>query len=228
MATTIFCDLDVSWQTALEGLITESTMKNLESFLQSEWASGREIYPPKKLIFNAFNHTTFDKVKVVIVGQDPYHGPRQAHGLCFSVQEGVKPPPSLMNIFKEMGNDIGGFTTNHGCLTGWADQGVFLLNSILTVRQGQPASHQKKGWEEFTDAVLKALSERQKPCVFVLWGRYAQDKGRFIDQSRHLILKAPHPSPFSAYNGFFGCQHFSKANRFLEQIGEAPINWHAI
>jgi len=228
MMTTTFCDLDASWQAALEKHIAEPQLKGLKEFLQSEWDSGHEIYPPKELIFSAFNYTPFDRVKVVIVGQDPYHGPGQAQGLCFSVQRGVRPPPSLINIFKEIGTDIGGFTTKHGCLTGWADQGVFLLNSILTVRRGQPASHQKKGWELFTDAALRALNERQKPCVFLLWGRYAQDKGQFLDQSRHLVLKAPHPSPFSAYNGFFGCRHFSKANRFLKQIEEEPIDWHAI
>ena len=223
MAT--FLNLESSWQTILQEELSQQYMQELEKFLEAEWSSNVEVYPPKELIFNAFNYTPFNRVKVVIVGQDPYHGPEQAHGLSFSVPEGMRLPPSLQNIFKEIEADIEGFSATQGSLTSWADQGVFLLNAILTVRRGQPASHQKKGWESFTDAVLMKLNEREKPCVFILWGRYAQEKGRFLDASKHLILKSPHPSPLSAYNGFFGCRHFSKANQFLKTIGEKPIKW---
>jgi len=228
MQMTALNQLENSWQTALQDELNQPYMKDLEKFLESERANGQEIYPPKDLIFNAFSHTPLDKVKVVIVGQDPYHGLGQAHGLCFSVQKGVRPPPSLINIFKEIGVDLGAFSTKHGSLIKWADQGVFLLNSILTVRKSQPASHQKKGWEQFTDAVLKTLNERERPCVFMLWGKYAQEKGRFLDSSKHLVLTAPHPSPFSAHSGFFGCKHFSKANQFLENVGSTPINWRMV
>jgi len=220
-----FFYLEKAWQAQLETELKKSYMKELEAFLESEWSSGKEIFPHKDLIFSAFNHTTFDQVKVVIVGQDPYHGPGQAHGLCFSVQKGVRLPPSLTNVFKELEADLGVVCANQGCLTSWADQGVFLLNSILTVRKSEPASHRRKGWEEFTDTVLKRLNEREKPCVFMLWGRYAQEKGCFLDNTKHLILNASHPSPFSAYNGFFGCKHFSKANQFLKKQGDTPINW---
>lgn len=220
--------LEPSWEKVLKNELQKPYISDLKKFYEDEESKGYEIYPPKDLIFNAFNHTPFDQVKVVIVGQDPYHGPNQAHGLCFSVQKGIPIPPSLINIFKEVGTDIGGFTTTHGNLTAWADQGVLLLNSILTVRRGQPASHQKKGWEQFTDTVLMKLNEREKPCVFILWGRYAQDKGRHLNAGKHLILKSPHPSPLSAYNGFFGCGHFSKTNQFLKKIGGNPIDWHAV
>ncbi|NGX57197.1 MAG: Uracil-DNA glycosylase [Chlamydiae bacterium] len=220
--------LESSWQLALKDELCKSYISNLKKSLESEEVNGFEFYPPKELIFNAFQHTPFNKVKVVIVGQDPYHGIGQAHGLSFSVPKGVPLPPSLKNIFKEIEADIGGFNAKHGDLISWADQGVLLLNSILTVRKGQPASHQKKGWEQFTDAVLMKINENEKPCVFLLWGKYAQEKGRHLNQQKHLILKAAHPSPFSAYNGFFGCKHFSKANQFLEKYERTPINWHTI
>lgn len=217
--------LNSSWEELLAEELEKTYMVELQKFLAKEQAEGQDIYPPKDLIFNAFNHTPYEKVKVVIVGQDPYHGPGQAQGLSFSVQKGVPLPPSLQNIFKEVGQDIGGFKTTHGSLVSWADQGVFLLNSILTVRKKQPASHQGKGWERFTDAVLMKLNEREKPLVFMLWGKYAQQKGQHLDSRKHLILKSPHPSPFSAHTGFLGCGHFSKANEFLKSRGQTPIDW---
>jgi uracil-DNA glycosylase len=177
------------------------------------------------LIFNAFNHTPFDKVKVVLLGQDPYHGPGQAHGLCFSVQRGVPPPPSLKNMFKELRDDVGFRIPAHGNLEAWADQGVFLLNATLTVRAGEAGSHQGKGWETFTAAAVRRLSEKREGLVFLLWGRFAHQKEALIDTSRHHVLKAAHPSPLSAHNGFFGCRHFSKANALLEKQGLKPIDW---
>ncbi len=221
-------NIDSTWKTILQDEWESPPMKELKDFLRSEREQGFDVFPPKHLIFNAFNHTPYDRVKVVIVGQDPYHGPGQAHGLSFSVEKGVRLPPSLRNIFKEVSADVGPFTTNHGSLVSWADQGVFLLNAILTVRCRQPASHQNQGWEMFTDAVLQKLNTREKPMVFMLWGKYAQQKGQWLDASKHLILKAPHPSPFSAHTGFFGCRHFSKANQFLEKTGQAPINWRLL
>jgi len=183
------------------------------------------IYPPGKLIFNAFKHTPFDHVKVVILGQDPYHGKGQAHGLCFSVPQGIPQPPSLVNIFKELHSDLGVPVAAHGNLEAWADQGVLLINATLTVRESQAGSHQNRGWETFTDAVIANISKQKNNVVFLLWGRYAQAKEALVDGSKHLVLKAAHPSPFSAYNGFFGCRHFSKTNQYLEQNGLNPINW---
>ncbi len=220
--------LETSWQIALSKELEKPYITDLQNFLDKEQTEGQVIFPPKDLIFNAFQHTPYDKVKVVIVGQDPYHGPNQAHGLSFSVQKGIKLPPSLQNIFKEVSANAGSFKPPHGCLISWADQGVLLLNSILTVRQRQPASHQGKGWEQFTNSVLKKLNERKNPLVFMLWGKYAQQKGVFLDGRKHLILKSPHPSPFSAYTGFFGCRHFSKANEFLEKSHQEAIDWRLL
>ena len=182
------------------------------------------VYPPENLVFNAFAHTPYDKVKVVIVGQDPYHGAGQAHGLSFSVPRGVKPPPSLKNIFLELNQDLHVPVPNHGCLEKWADQGVLLLNATLTVRAGEPKSHHDKGWERFTDAVIDILAERKDPIVFLLWGKSAQEKGQRLIGTHHAVLQAAHPSPYSA-TGFFGCRHFSKANALLQQWGKTPINW---
>ncbi len=193
--------------------------------LKTEKSQGKTIYPPGSFIFNAFNTTPLDKVKVVIIGQDPYHGPGQAHGLCFSVQNGVPPPPSLINIFKELKEDIGMAIPNHGNLTKWAEQGVFLLNASLTVRAGEPMSHSKIGWAQFTDAVIKTISAQKEHVVFLLWGKFAQDKKILIDETKHLILKSAHPSPLSAHNGFFGCKHFSKANEYLMSKGIDPVDW---
>ena len=184
-----------------------------------------KVYPPQRQVFNAFKWTDFDDVKVVILGQDPYHGPGQAHGLCFSVCPGVVPPPSLVNIFKEIESDVGVKAPNNGYLAPWAKEGVMMLNTVLTVREGQPQSHKNIGWTTFTDAVIRILSEKKEHLVFLLWGRNAIDKRSLIDQTKHLILTAPHPSPLSAYAGFFGCRHFSKTNKYLEDNGLAPINW---
>ncbi len=194
-------------------------------FLKQEKQSGKTIYPPGPLIFNAFEKTPFDKVKVVILGQDPYHGAGQAHGLCFSVPDGITPPPSLINIFKELNADTGTPVPASGNLEKWANQGVLLLNAMLTVRANSPASHSKIGWENFTDAVIRLLSDKKHGIVFILWGRFAQDKQELIDATKHHILKAAHPSPFSANNGFFGCRHFSKANELLAQERLEPIDW---
>ncbi len=196
----------------------------LTNFVRQEYRT-TTCYPPGKLIFNAFNLCPYDKAKVVIIGQDPYHGPGQAHGLCFSVNDGVPFPPSLQNIFKEIQTDLGTPVPQSGNLTRWAEQGVLLLNATLTVRAHQAGSHQRQGWEEFTDAAIKALAERREHLVFILWGSYAQKKGAFIDRSRHLVLASAHPSPLSAFHGFFGNRHFSLANAYLEQHGETPINW---
>jgi len=185
------------------------------------------IYPAGSEYFNALNSTPFEAVKVVILGQDPYHGPNQAHGLCFSVRQGLPLPPSLKNVYKEIQSDLGLVSADfsHGCLEGWASQGVLLLNSVLTVEQNHAASHQGKGWEIFTDRVIESLSRREKPCVFLLWGTYAQKKGVVIDRAKHKVLTAPHPSPLSAHRGFLGCKHFSQCNRLLEQLGETAIDW---
>src|SRR5690606_10985684 len=187
---------------------------------------GAVMYPPGPLIFNAFNHTPFERVKVVILGQDPYHGAGQAHGLSFSVQRGVRVPPSLQNMYKELHDDVGFVIPAHGNLEHWAKQGVFLLNTSLTVRAGAPASHQGKGWEEFTTAAVRALSEQREGLVFMLWGRHALAKRPLLDETRHLVLGAPHPSPFSAHSGIFGCRHFSRANAYLEARGQPPGDWH--
>ncbi len=214
-----------SWKTALKAEFEKPYFAELKRFLQAEKAAGKTIYPPGSLIFNAFNSTSFDQVRIVILGQDPYHGPGQAHGLCFSVQYGVKPPPSLVNIYKELQSDVGITLPTHGCLQSWTTQGVFLLNAILTVEANKPASHQKRGWEEFTNAAIQQLSLQREGLIFMLWGNFAQQKAALIDERKHTILKAPHPSPFSAHTGFLGCGHFSKANAILTARGEAPVNW---
>ncbi len=215
-----------SWLNVLKEEFEMPYMKTLKAFLLEEKQKGHQVYPKGPEIFNALNHTPFDKVKVVILGQDPYHGVGQAHGLSFSVQKGVAIPPSLKNIYKELGSDISGFTVpNHGNLTKWADEGVLLLNATLTVRAHEAGSHQGKGWEIFTDKIISTLSEKREGIVFLLWGRYAQNKSALIVGSNHSILTAAHPSPFSAYNGFLGCRHFSKANEILTKAGKAPIDW---
>lgn len=214
-----------SWKTALKAEFEKPYFAELKRFLQAEKAAGKTIYPPGSLIFNAFNSTPFDQVRIVILGQDPYHGPGQAHGLCFSVQHGVKPPPSLVNIYKELQSDVGITLPTHGCLQSWTTQGVFLLNAILTVEANKPASHQKRGWEEFTNAAIQQLSLQREGLIFMLWGNFAQQKAALIDERKHTILKAPHPSPFSAHTGFLGCGHFSKANAILTARGESPVNW---
>lgn len=200
-------------------------MHALAAFLRAEKAAGRRIYPPGAQIFAALDVTRFDAVKVVILGQDPYHGPGQAHGLCFSVQPGVPVPPSLMNIFAEIESDLGIARPDHGCLTPWARRGVLLLNSVLTVQAGMAGSHQGKGWEGFTDRVVDELNRGRDGLVFLLWGSYAQAKGKLIDTRRHCVLKAPHPSPLSAHRGFLGCRHFSKCNQYLEAHGQTPMDW---
>lgn len=188
--------------------------------------AGIVVYPPQEDVFNAFKYTPFDKVKVVILGQDPYHGPGQAHGLCFSVKPGIKVPPSLVNMYKELAQDVPGFEIpQHGTLTKWAEQGVLLLNTVLTVEQGNAHSHAKIGWETFTDKVVQCISENLEGVVFLLWGSHAQRKGAVIDRNRHHVLAAPHPSPLSAHRGFFGCQHFSQANSLLTQMGKTPVEW---
>ncbi|MDK2779495.1 MAG: uracil-DNA glycosylase [Pseudomonadota bacterium] len=218
-------ELHPSWQAVLGQEFDQPYMHNLREFLRQEKAAGKVIFPPGAQIFNAFNHTPFDKVRVVIIGQDPYHGPGQAHGLSFSVQPGVRIPPSLVNIFKEIESDLGIRMSGSGDLTPWADQGVLLLNATLTVEQANAGSHQNKGWEAFTDAAIKALNEQRQGLVFVLWGSYAQKKGAVIDAQRHLVLKSPHPSPLSAHRGFFGNHQFSRINQYLTAQGQTPINW---
>ncbi|MCL4152543.1 UNVERIFIED_CONTAM: hypothetical protein GTU68_011241 [Idotea baltica] len=200
-------------------------MVNLKQFLAEQRAGGKTIYPAGSNWFAAFNHTPFDQVKVVILGQDPYHGPNQAHGLCFSVLPGIAIPPSLRNMYQELQTDLGVTTPDHGCLTHWAQQGVLLLNATLTVEQGNAGAHQGKGWEQFTDRAVQALNEQREGLIFLLWGSYAQKKGAFIDTSKHRVLKAPHPSPLSSYRGFFGCKHFSLANQYLDEQGAKPIDW---
>lgn len=218
--------LEESWKAVMEAEFKKEYMINLRSFLQSQQEEKRTIYPANRLIFNAFSHTPFDQVKVVIIGQDPYHGANQAHGLSFSVQRGVPIPPSLQNIFKELQAEYKGFRfPPHGDLSSWADQGVLLLNAILTVEASKAGSHQNQGWEQFTDRVIQTLSERRKGIVFLLWGKYAQAKASLIDQNNHQIFMAAHPSPFSAYQGFFGCNHFIKTNEYLVENGEKGIEW---
>ena len=216
--------IEESWKKQLQTEFEKDYFIKLTDFVRNEYAS-TQIYPPGKLIFNAFNLCPFDKAKVVIIGQDPYHGPGQAHGLCFSVNDGVAFPPSLKNIFKEIQDDLGIPVPESGNLTRWANQGVLLLNATLTVRAHQAGSHQKKGWEEFTDAAIRALAEQREHLVFILWGAYAQKKGAFIDRNKHLVLASAHPSPLSAYNGFFGNKHFSRANEYLMAHGETPVSW---
>ena len=217
--------LDPSWKNRLAGEFEQPYMTALRQFLLERKRLGAVIYPPGELIFNALNSTPFEAVKVVILGQDPYHGPGQAHGLCFSVQRGVAIPPSLVNIYKELASDLGVVPPSGGNLQAWAEQGVLLLNAVLTVERGQPASHQGKGWERFTDRIVGELNAGRRNLVFMLWGSYASRKGAVIDRERHLVLTAPHPSPLSAHRGFFGCRHFSSANKWLLQHGGTPINW---
>lgn len=217
--------LDPSWQTHIGAEFDKPYMQTLKTFLQQEKVAGKTIFPPGPLIFNAFNHTPFDKVRVVIIGQDPYHGPGQAHGLSFSVPPGVALPPSLMNIFKEIQADLGVRMSGSGDLTAWADQGVLLLNATLTVQLANAGSHQNRGWEQFTDAAIAALNQHREGLVFVLWGSYAQKKGAMIDPNKHLVLKSVHPSPLSAHRGFFGNHQFSNINQFLSSKGQTPINW---
>lgn len=218
--------LDAEWKQALAGEFVAPYMHELRGFLEHEKKSGKTVYPPGQEIFNALNTTPLSRVKVVILGQDPYHGAGQAHGLCFSVRRGVMLPPSLQNIYKEIQNDLGIAPARHGDLSHWAEQGVLLLNSVLTVQAGQAASHQNRGWETFTDAVIRVLNDEREHLVFLLWGSYAQKKGRFIDGKKHLVLKSVHPSPLSANRGgWFGCRHFSQTNRYLEAHGQAPIDW---
>lgn len=217
--------IDASWKEVLQKEFEKDYFTRLTSFVREEYAGTTPIYPPARLIFNAFDHCPFNDVKVVILGQDPYHGVGQANGLCFSVNKGVAFPPSLMNIFKEIQSDLGTPIPQDGDLTRWSDQGVLLLNATLTVRASQAGSHQKRGWEEFTDAAIRELAERRENIVFILWGSYAQKKGAFIDRSKHLVLTSPHPSPLSAYQGFFGNHHFSRANRYLVEHGKKEIIW---
>ncbi len=217
--------IEDSWKGILKQEFEKPYFQQIPLHLKTEKSQGKIIYPPGGLIFNAFNTTPVSHVKVVIIGQDPYHGPGQAHGLCFSVQNGVPPPPSLINIFKELNDDIGMAIPNHGNLTKWAQQGVFLLNASLTVRAGEPMSHSKIGWAAFTDTVIKKISDTKEHVVFMLWGKFAQDKKMLIDETKHLVLRAAHPSPLSAFSGFFGCKHFSKANAYLMSKGVDPVDW---
>lgn len=216
--------IEESWRQHIGAEFEKQYFIDLTSFVRQEYMQTM-CYPPAKMIFNAFNLCPFDQVKVVIIGQDPYHEPGQAHGLCFSVNDGIQFPPSLVNIFKEIENDCGTPVPQSGNLTRWAEQGVLLLNATLTVRAHQAGSHQRRGWEEFTDAAIKALSADKEHLVFLLWGSYAQGKASYIDPSKHLVLKSAHPSPLSAYRGFFGNKHFSRANDYLLQNGETPIQW---
>ncbi len=222
-------ELEASWHKELAEELSQPYIAGLAAFVEIERQEQTPIYPPRELVFNALNSTPYDKVRVVIVGQDPYHGKGQAHGLSFSVPHGVPPPPSLKNMFKELHADLGLAEPSHGCLIQWATQGVLLLNATLTVRDAQAKSHHGKGWERFTDAIIAAIGRKKEPVVFLLWGKSAADKVRNVKEiqgnKNHLILTCAHPSPLSAYNGFFGCKHFSKTNQFLESRGLAPINW---
>ena len=216
--------IEESWKEVLGTEFEKPYFAQLTEFVRNEYSAGT-VYPPAKLIFNAFDHCPFDKVKVVIIGQDPYHGAGQANGLCFSVNKGIAMPPSLVNIFKEIAADTGKPIPTDGDLTRWSDQGVLLLNATLTVRAGNAGSHQRRGWEEFTDAAIRILAEKRENLVFILWGSYAQRKGAFIDRNKHLVLTSPHPSPLSAYAGFFGNHHFTLTNDFLVKNGKEPIDW---
>jgi uracil-DNA glycosylase len=219
-------NIEASWKEALKDEFNKSYFKQVVTFLKTEKATGKIIYPPGALIFNAFNKTPFSKLKAVILGQDPYHGPGQAHGLSFSVPAGIKPPPSLLNIFKEIKNDLGvDMPEQYGNLTRWAEQGILLLNAALTVRANEPFSHAKFGWADFTDAVIAKISASKTGIIFLLWGKFAQEKQHLIDETRHYVLKAAHPSPLSAHTGFFGCKHFSKTNELLVKQGKEPVDW---
>jgi len=224
--TTSEVKLEPSWKARLGEYLERPEMQRLSEFLRAELRMGKAIYPPPRRIFSALNATPFEQVKVVILGQDPYHGPGQAHGLCFSVLPGVQPPPSLQNIFTELQRDLGIPRPEHGCLMPWARQGVLLLNAVLTVERGLAGSHHGKGWEGFTDAVVDHLNRERDGLVFLLWGNPAQQKGKLIDTRRHCVLKAPHPSPLSAHRGFIGCGHLSAANAYLREHGQAEIDWH--
>ncbi|GLV24427.1 uracil-DNA glycosylase [Sphingobium sp. Cam5-1] len=217
--------LDESWRAPLREEFDRPYMQGLKTFLEEEKRQGKRIFPKGSEYFRALDLTPLGHVKAVILGQDPYHGEGQAHGLCFSVQPGVRTPPSLKNIYKELKSDLGIDAPRHGFLEHWARQGVLLLNSVLSVEMGRAASHQKRGWEEFTDAIIRLVNGQEEPVVFLLWGAYAQRKAAFVDQARHLVLKAAHPSPLSAHNGFLGCRHFSQANAFLEVKGRGAIDW---
>ena len=217
--------LSESWKLRLRTEFEQSYMDDLREYLLQRKQAGANIYPPGKLIFNAFNSTPFEQVRVVIIGQDPYHGPGQAHGLAFSVPSGLQVPPSLANIYKELQQDTGFIIPQHGDLKSWTENGVLLLNAVLTVEQGKAGAHQGKGWEHFTDRVIQVLNDESENLVFMLWGAYAQSKGRLLDAEKHCVLKAPHPSPLSAYRGFLGCQHFSLANAYLRQRGRPSVNW---
>ena len=225
MSGTESIKLEPSWKDRVGDYLLRPDMRALAEFLRSEKAKGKRIFPPGPQIFAALDATPFDAVKVVVLGQDPYHGPGQAHGLCFSVAPGVDVPPSLVNIFKEIERDLGIVRPNHGYLMPWAQQGVLLLNAVLTVESGRAGSHQGKGWEGFTDHIVEKLDREGEGLVFLLWGSYAQAKGKIIDTRRHRVLKAPHPSPLSAHRGFLGCGHFSAVNQYLAQRGRAPIDW---
>jgi uracil-DNA glycosylase len=217
--------LEASWKSRVGDYLLRDDMQQLAAFLRDRRQDGVRIYPPPARIFAALDATPFDQVKVVILGQDPYHGPGQAHGLCFSVQPGVRIPPSLDNIFKELQRDLGIARRDHGCLLPWARQGVLLLNAVLSVEEGRAGAHAGKGWEGFTDHVIDVLNRDREHLVFLLWGSYAQAKGQRIDATRHCVLRAPHPSPLSAHRGFIGCGHFSAANDYLVRHGETPIDW---
>jgi uracil-DNA glycosylase len=218
-------NIEKSWKKVLASELDASYMRDLDFFLSRELKKKKIIYPSTNEIFSAFDSTPFNKVRVVIIGQDPYHGANQAHGMCFSVKKGVKPPPSLKNIYKELVTDIGFNVPDHGFLGPWAKQGVLLLNSVLTVEDGMAGSHQKKGWEEFTDSVIRILNNKKENLVFILWGAPAQKKAKVVDENRHFIIKSPHPSPLAAYRGFFGSRPFSKTNEFLQSIGSKPVDW---
>jgi uracil-DNA glycosylase len=223
--TTEQINLHPSWLEPLRGEFGQAYMAELKRFLLAERQRGKQIFPKGNEWFRALDLTPLDDVRIVILGQDPYHGPGQAHGLCFSVKPDIQTPPSLVNIFKELKSDLGIEPARHGFLEHWARQGVLLLNSVLTVEMGRAASHRDRGWERFTDAIIREVNGKSEPVVFMLWGSYAQKKAAFVDTSRHLVLKAPHPSPLSAHSGFFGCRHFSQANAFLGSRGLAPIDW---
>ncbi|MXW07803.1 MAG: uracil-DNA glycosylase [Gammaproteobacteria bacterium] len=233
--TTSRIKLHPSWKNVLAEDLTAPYMMRLRTFLQSELRAGKRIYPPMREVFNALDHCPLDRVRVVVIGQDPYHGENQAHGLSFSVKPGVPPPPSLRNIFQEIQEDMHTSTSSHGqfpmgqgCLNGWAAQGVLLLNSVLTVVAGRSGSHQGYGWEQFTDKIVNIVNEHRDNVVFLLWGRPAQEKGAIVDRRKHYVLSAPHPSPLSAERGFFGCRHFSKTNSYLQSYGYEPIDWFQV
>lgn len=218
-------ELHQSWLNHLQIEFDSDYMVQLREFLSAEKSNGKQVYPPTSQWFYALDKTPLNKVRVVILGQDPYHGEGQAHGLCFSVQRGIRTPPSLINIYKELHNDLNIEPAAHGDLTSWAEQGVLLLNSVLTVEAGNAGSHQKRGWERFTDEIIRLVAERDQSTVFIQWGAYAQKKAAFVDQTKHLVLKSVHPSPLSAHRGFFGSKPFSKTNEFLRANGQSPINW---